>query len=84
MTHEPSPAQRQHILMVVEGLNEALSNAGIDIQTAAAASMLLAAEYAARSDERVKDLVEGFRRTLVDARKRARENDSSIVSDVEN
>lgn len=69
----PTKAQYDEVLKVTAGLAHALEQAGVDVQVAASASILLAAELAAQSAHPNKQIIECFRRTFVDARRRWRE-----------
>jgi len=69
----PTKEQYHEVLNVTAGLAEALDKAGVDVQIAASAAILLAAELSAQSGHPNKHILECFRRTFVDARRRWRQ-----------
>lgn len=69
----PTKEQYDQVLKVTAGLAHALDQAGIDVQIGASAAILLAAELSAQSLHPNKHILECFRRTFVDARRRWRE-----------
>lgn len=61
-------------LNVTAGMADALDKAGIDIEVATNASIILAAQLCARLPNHDKEILEYFRRTFKTARRRFRES----------